>query len=121
MNDRVVAAWAQYTASSEKSDAQADLGAELGPLVEPRLRRWRTLIQSSANPISAAPTRASMIRAPGPGEGHPGHGMGHQVADDHRAHDADAPHGGRARLGDVDLGTVLADLLADVVLDAASG
>ena len=36
----------------------------LARLLSPRLRRWRTLIQSSANPISAAPTRASMTSAP---------------------------------------------------------
>ena len=47
---------------------------------------------------------------------HAGDHVGGQEPDHHGADDADAAHGRRARLGDVDLRAVLADLLADVVL-----
>ena len=50
-------------------------------------------------------------------ERHARDGMGAEEPDDHGHDDADAAHGGRARLGDVDLWPVLADVLADVVTD----
>ncbi len=48
---------------------------------------------------------------------HPGDHVGGQEPDQDGPDDADPAHGGSARLGDVDLGAVLADLLADVVLE----
>ena len=116
VNDSVVVAWAQYTASNENSTPRPIWAPNLARLLRPRLRRWRTLIQSSAIADQTRADEGQYDQRPRSGEGHPGHGVGGEIADDHCGHDADPAHGGCARLGDVDLGPVLPDLLADVVL-----
>ncbi len=52
VNDSAVEAWAQCTASSEKTTPAAIWAANLARLFSPRLRWWRTLIQSSMNPMT---------------------------------------------------------------------
>ena len=96
---------------------EADLGPELGPLVQSQAPAVADLDPVIGEPDERRADQGQHDQRPRSGEGHPGHGMGGEVADDHGGHDADPAHGGRAGLGDVDLGPVLPDLLADVVLD----
>ena len=51
VNDKAVEVWAQCRASSAKSRATATWAPALARLFSPRLRRWVTLIRSSAKPM----------------------------------------------------------------------
>jgi hypothetical protein len=54
VNDRWVLTPAQCSASSANPTPMTTWAASLARLLSPRLRRWRTLIQSSTNPTEAA-------------------------------------------------------------------
>ena len=86
-------------------------------LDRPALRSLLTLIQSSTQPDEARPDDAAHHEEPGAGEEHVAAQVGAEVADDRRADDGQAAHGGRAGLDRVTLGDVLVDRLTDLARD----
>jgi hypothetical protein len=64
VKERLVEMWAQYTDSRANPRPRAIWAPNLARLFKPRLRRWRTLIQSSANPINDAPSTVNNTRIP---------------------------------------------------------
>ena len=64
VKDSAVEVWAQWRASSAKTMAHAELRPDLARLLSPRLRLWRTLIQSSRKPMIPNDTTAAMARYP---------------------------------------------------------
>ena len=62
VNDSAVEVWAQCRASSAKSTAQPTWAADFARLFNPRLRLWRTLIQSSRKPMRPKSTTAMTAR-----------------------------------------------------------
>ena len=80
--------WAQCTASSAKTTPAAIWATSLARLLSPRLRRCRTLIQSSTNPMTGEHEHRDDDQLAGAGELHLRADVPHEVADDHRPDDA---------------------------------
>ena len=64
MADKVVCVWTQVTDSTAKAIPNASCRPLLARLFSPRLRRLRTLMMSSRNPIRPKATMTPHVRTP---------------------------------------------------------